>query len=51
MKKDLKVGALLVGGLIGAGIGHYFNPDRALDVVLGALVGAFVVNWIIDMAD
>lgn len=51
MSKNLKVGVLLAGGMVGALIGHYYKPAEADSIVFGALVGAFVVNWIIQMAD
>ncbi len=51
MSKNLKVGALLAGGVVGALIGHYYKPEVADSIVFGALVGALVVNWIIGMAD
>ena len=51
MLKNLKVGALLAGGVVGALSGHYYKPAEAEEIVFGALIGAFVVNWIIGMAN
>ena len=50
MSKNLRVGVLLAGGMAGAFIGHYYKPAEVEAIIFGALIGAFLVNWIIGMA-
>ncbi len=51
MSKKFKAGALLTGGLIGAGIGHYYQQEEASAIVIGAIIGVILVNWIIGLVD
>ena len=41
---------VVAGAVIGAGIGFYHNTQDGWGVAFGALVGAWVANWVHDAA-
>ena len=49
MSKNLKAICLLVGGVIGAGIGFAQPSPTYQTIAFGAIIGAVVVEVILDM--